>query len=87
MTEGVHKWLLIVWRDQGFTLNATLSLTGVCDQYPQEKRNVEPHHLLHLRLPAPSFGIHPSRRPPGQRGDGSEHPVQLQLESNLHDPS
>lgn len=73
--------------DQGFTLIATLSPTGVCDQYPPERRNVESQYLFHLGLPAPSLGIHPFCRPHGQRGDSSEHPAQLQLESNLHDPS
>ena len=78
-----------VWAgdDQGFTLMAALSPTGERDQYPQERRNVEPHHLFHPGLPMPSLGIHPSCRPRGQRGDSPEHQAQLQLESHLHDPN
>lgn len=73
--------------EQGFTLTATLSSTGVCDQYQPERRNVEPQRLFYLGLPATPLGIHPFCRPHGQRGDGSEHAAQLQLESNLHEPS
>lgn len=69
------------------TLTSTLSPTGVHDQYPQEKRNVESHNLFHLGLPESSLGIHPYSRPHGQRGDNSEHPAKLQVESNLHDPN
>lgn len=41
------------------TLTSTLSPTGVHDQYPQEKRNVESHNLFHLGLPESSLGYTP----------------------------
>lgn len=75
-------------KDSGFPHSLPHFLvTGVCDQYPQRTRNPELHYLFHLLRTEPSHWIQSSSRPHGQCGDNSEHPAQVQLESNLHDPS
>lgn len=74
-------------KDSGFPHSLPHFLvTGVCDQYPQRTRDAELQYLFHLPLTEPSRWIHSSSRTHGQRGDNSEHPAQVQLESNLYDP-